>query len=176
MIGTDRTKTYLLHAGLPGGQAECFDGDVEQLEANRLVDIGPGKSGGSWFNVTPYGYHYYREYKERLGEPERQVEMATISYLESADFQRRYPQAHAKWSAAVGMLWEEKPEALLSMIGYRCREAMQEFASALVETHKPPGVDPQVANTKNRVIAVMNHVFGERVSTPRAIIDTAISY
>ena len=41
------------------------------------------------------------------------------------------------------------------MIGHELREAMQRFATELVEAHEPPDVDTDPAHTKKRLAAVV---------------------
>jgi len=53
---------------------------------------------------------------------------------------------------------------------------MQEFATALVEKHKPPDADPDVAREINRVGAVLTHLFRERSTTTRDLINSAMEY
>jgi hypothetical protein len=126
--------------------------------------------------VPPPGFRYYDLYKRQMGEPERRIETTLTTYIKSSDFERRYPKAHAKWREADGTLWHEKSESHLSTIGHLCREAVQEFATVLVETHRPPDADPNPAHEIKRVGAVLTHLCRESDTTMRKLIGAALDY
>jgi hypothetical protein len=53
------------------------------------------------------------------------------------------------------LLWEGDTVSNLTAIGHHAREAMQAFATAMVEEHQPPDVDPDVAHVERRLGAVI---------------------
>lgn len=53
------------------------------------------------------------------------------------------------------MLWQTNPQDDLTAIGHKLREAIQQFATSMVEIHRPPGVDSDPAHTKSRLQAVI---------------------
>ena len=54
------------------------------------------------------------------------------------------------------LLWGEDSESELSTIGHKCREAMQEFATALLAIHAIDDANPDKAKTRDRFSAVVN--------------------
>jgi len=78
------------------------------------------------------GFSYYEERKREGSEPARQVEQGIATYLDSGRFQVAYPDAYARWREAADLLWGADSERELSTIGHKCREAIQEFVTALV--------------------------------------------
>jgi hypothetical protein len=53
------------------------------------------------------------------------------------------------------MLWQANPQDDLTTIGHKLREALQQFATGLVEMHQPANVDSDPAKNLNRVQAVI---------------------
>jgi len=96
--------------------------------------------------------------------------------IDGAQFQKRYASAYQKWADAERLLWGADSTNHISKIGLGCREAMQEFASTLVEIHKPAQVEQNPALTKNRlrsVVAAKATSFGE---TEQALLISMIEY
>ncbi len=77
-------------------------------------------------------------------------------YLDSDHFRTRYPEAYARWQQASALLWGEDSAQELSTIGHKCREAMQEFATALLDLHGVRDANPDKAKTRDRFSAVVN--------------------
>ena len=115
------------------------------------ADRGKGFS----FYVTPHGFSHYGERKRQSREPAQQVEHEIVTYLDSARFQNAYPGAYARWREAADLLWGAESGRELSTIGHKCREAIQEFATALVERDQPADVNPDKAKTRDRLLAVV---------------------
>ena len=111
--------------------------------------------GGFSFYVTPDGFSHYGERKRQSREPAQQVEHEIVTYLDSDRFQSAYPGAYARWREAADLLWGADSGRELSTIGHKCREAIQEFATALVERHQPPEVETDKAKTRARLSAVV---------------------
>lgn len=75
---------------------------------------------------------------------------------------------------AESLLYAEDTENTLTTIGHLLREAMQEFASALVDRFKPPRVDSDKAKTVSRIKAVLGMLrLSDKVS---AFLDALIAY
>jgi hypothetical protein len=53
------------------------------------------------------------------------------------------------------MLWSAESAATFTTIGHKAREAMQAFATELVDQHRPPAVESDPARTLDRVSAVI---------------------
>ena len=168
-------QAIIHHEGFVGGKHLAYFGDIEVLTRSGLLNlVYDGRL--PTFDVLPVGLKYYEWYKRQIGEPVRRIEASVHTYITSGDFRQRYPSAQDKWIAAEAKLWGERVEADLSTIGHLCREAMQEFASALVETYRPPDVDPNVAHEISRAGAVLTYLVREKASTPRDLIDAAMEY
>lgn len=114
--------------------------------------------------------------KERSGKPMEQVEDEVTKYLEAHDFQQRYPKAYAKWSEAAAKLWAGDSQNQLTTIGHLCREAVQEFATALVERFKPPDAPADKARDQSRIRAVLVHVRDQLSSREVPLLEAMIDY
>jgi hypothetical protein len=137
---------------------EVLEEDLLVLDRAGLIEISKYHTTGSGFNffVPPDGYAYYEHLKRRSGEATRQVEQDIQHYLDAESFRAAYPDAYARWKEAADHLWSADSERELSTIGHKCREAIQEFATALVEKYQPPDVNPDKAKTRDRLSAVIN--------------------
>lgn len=145
-MGTDRTWP-----GVP-------EFDLEVLVQNGLLAkrYGSGRSRTPIYNVTPRALKYYAWVHEQTAEPVVQVEEAIRALVDSEWFTSRFPAAHAKWAAAVKLLWSPDVERHLSQIGHACREAMQEFADELAtRAGMADAIDEDKQHTVARVKAVV---------------------
>ena len=139
----------LIHPGL-SGDAEIYAGDVETLHRAGLV-AATYESRTLAFDVTPLGFKFYEELKLRSGSPVQRIEATIRTHLDSASFERRFSTALRLWSEAETSLWKPDADQRLTMIGHRCREAMQEVAAVLVREYCPPSIDPDPAHTVTRI-------------------------
>jgi hypothetical protein len=64
------------------------------------------------------------------------------AYLEDERFRSVHPLACGRWVVAWEMLWCADSRAKVIAVGHRSRDAMQAFASSLVEQSIPPALDP----------------------------------
>ncbi|HZJ47427.1 MAG TPA: hypothetical protein VFD97_00135 [Acidimicrobiia bacterium] len=159
-----------------GPRPEVYYGDVEILASKGLVNMRFGDRGTPNFDVTPEGFEYYRIMKERSGKPMVQIEDEVTKYLEAHDFQQRYPKAYAKWREAAAKLWAGDSQNQLTTIGHLCREAVQEFATALVEKFQPPGAPADKARDQSRIRAVLAHVRDQLGSREVPLLEAMIDY
>lgn len=167
----------LKHPGLAEGkESNVYKGDIEALARAGLLALSHSSRGTLLFDVTSLGFQYYEKMKRRLGEPVQRVEANMTEYLNTERFQRKYPQAHQKWSEAETLLWSSDSQERLTTIGHLCREALQEFAAALVEQHQPPSVDQDKAHTVARIKAVLD-LKGEQLgNTEKPFLDALLAY
>jgi hypothetical protein len=152
------------------------DGDIDILQAEGLLLV---TQIGRWhrsFVVTPQGSALYKEIQHRSGAPTQQVEETLMRYLDSDAFQRSYPEAYRKWAEAGELLWKSDSQQQLTTIGHLCREAMQEFATALVERHQPPDVDTDKAHTVARTKAILNQHASKLGTTAAPFFDALLGY
>jgi hypothetical protein len=172
---TDGDGDSVMHPGLPGRELRVHGGDVDILKAQGLLLVTQIGRMHRSFVVTPQGSSLYEEMQHRLGAPTQQVEETLIRYLDSDAFQRSYPEAHRKWSEAAELLWKSDSQQQLTTIGHLCREAVQVFATALVERHQPPGVDQDKAHDINRIQAVVDQR-RSRLGTTAGLLDALVPY
>lgn len=135
---------------------EVEDDDVEDLIDAGLLRVGRRTEGMIEFRVKPEGERYYADMKTRAGEPVREVEEDARSYLGSKSLRTRYPAAYQAFSEAERLLWGPDSQRRLTAVGHHAREALQEFATALVDHHRPAGINPNPAATLDRLSAVVN--------------------
>jgi hypothetical protein len=112
----------------------------------------------------------------RKGQPLERVQNVYREYIASASFQRRYPAAYAKWSQAEALLWSSNSVASFTTIGHLTREAMQEFATVLVERFHPTGVEAIPAKTVSRIRAVLDSRSASIGTTAKGFYDTLLAY
>jgi hypothetical protein len=157
----------LAHGGLPGREVQVYLGDLDILSNAGLLNETPTRSRSRHFDITPDGFAMYEEIKRRSGAPLEQLEENMTHYLEADVIQKRYPRAYRKWAEATEKLSSSDSEEQLNTVGHLCREAIQEFATALVERHKPSEVDKKKAHDVNKIQAVLDQNaarLGTRVS------------
>jgi hypothetical protein len=166
----------ITHPGLPDGKVEAYKGDIETLAREGLSALRYGSHGSLFFDVTPLGFRYYEEIKGRLNQPAERVETAVRQYLDSTRFQHRYPGAYRKWTEAEALLWSSESESQFTTIGHLCREAVQEFAEALVQQQQVPDADPDKAHTVARIRSVLNSKKGQLGSREKPFLDALLTY
>lgn len=166
----------LSHPGLPDRKMSAYRGDIQALAQERLLALRYGSHGSIFFDVTPLGFKYYDEVKRRFGQPVERIERAVRQYLDTDRFQRRYPEAYGKWAEAEALLWSSESEGQFTTIGHLCREAMQEFAEALVQQHQVPDADPDKAHTIARVRSVVDSKKGQLGSREKPFLDALLTY
>lgn len=164
----------LIHPGWVDHDRRVFEGDIETLARVRLVAIASLPAHVNGFYVTPEGFEYYGELMRRRGEPIERLQSVTREYIQNPGFQARYPAAYAKWAKAEALLWSGDSEAVYTTIGHLLREAMQDFATALVERFSPPSVEQDKARTAARIRAVLaSHKISKTV---HAFLDALLGY
>jgi len=174
--GSGTEKWILEHNGLPSGKKFVHLGDLQVLSQQGLLVILSQNQSVWCFDVHPNGFAYYEEMKSKAGESTQRIEKEVKTYLDADDFRRRYPKAYAKWTNAESKLWGSDSVEQLTTIGHLCREAMQEFARALIERYTPENADPIMAHTKKRIRDVIN-ARSERIGcTEKPFLDALINY
>lgn len=142
------------HSGLAPGSVTAIPADLHVLAHAGLIMF----THKDIFSVTPLGMRYYADVLQREGAPTERVEQTMRRYIESSGFKARFSAAYAKWAAAESLLWRSDvtPEQMTD-VGHHCREAMQDFAAALIQFHQPPAYDPNPASATARLKAVIEH-------------------
>ncbi len=174
LLAEAKDGAFLIHPGLPGNES-VYVGDVDTLARERLIAVLKGNDSCR-FTVTPLGFKYYEEMKRLLGEPHQRVEITVRQHLDSSRFQQKYLPAFQKWAEAENLLWASDSEDQLTTIGHLCREALQEFASVLVEQN--PGCEASLnkANTAARIKAVLGLRMGTIRSKEHLFLKALIDY
>ncbi len=129
--------------------------DVEVLIEAKLLRVGRRTEEMVEFSVATEGEQYYTQMKTRAGEPVNEVEDDLRRYLDAEPFRTRYPAAYRSFAEAERLLWGADSHNQLTAVGHHAREALQEFATALVERHQPPEVNPNPTLTLDRLSAVV---------------------
>jgi hypothetical protein len=153
-----------------------YEGDIEALGREGLLHIVPSGRYSLRFDITPAGFRYYAYLKQSIDQPVQQVEKAVRAFLEGGYFQGRYPDAYGKWAQAERILWSSDTEKQLTTIGHLCREAMQHFATALVERFQPAGVTKDVSKTITRISAVMEQHSAKANRTTAGLLAALLGY
>jgi hypothetical protein len=166
----------ILHPGFPP-TSSVYGGDLQILARIGLLIVMDVRSQNDFsFEITSQGMAYYEQMRQRRGEPVAQVESVIRTFLDSDDFQRRYPAAYEKWVAAERLLWGSDSTEQLTTIGHLCREAMQAFATALVERFQPPGVNENPQKDVARLRAVLELRKAQLPKTVHAFCDALLVY
>ena len=168
--------SWVRHPGLPGKTLEAYRGDIEILGCEGLLMVSYGSHGTLSFDVTPLGFKYYEYMKQRTGQSVQRIETTIREYLDADCFQNKYPKAYQKWADAEAMLWGSDSERQFTTIGHLCREAMQEFATALVDQYQPLEVDKDKAHTRSRIKAVLVLRTNQLGKTEKPFLDALYDY
>jgi len=172
-----QSDSWVEHLGLPDRNLDAYRGDIKALAHVGFLELSYGSRGQiSEFDVTPYGFAYYEWMKQRTEQPIQNIEATTRSYLDADHFQQKYYKAYQKWVDAESMLWASDSEHQLTTIGHLCREAMQEFATALVEQHQPPDVDKNKAHIVARIRAVLDLRKDQFGSAEKPFLNALVAY
>ena len=140
----------------PWGVREVLPDDIHTLDRlGFLKATHLNYVYGNDYVVTLAGRRYYAALKERATEPVERQEQQVRQFLASDLLRELAPAAYEKWSEAEKLLWAADSEKELTTIGHKVREAMQAFATALVERHRPQEVNPDPTKTLDRVSAVL---------------------
>jgi hypothetical protein len=163
-----------VHPGWRDSDRRIFEGDIDALARVDLIVVSYPSPRLRVFCVTPEGFAYCGEIMRRCGEPVQRIQLSVREYVQSSAFQSRYRSAYAKWAEAENLLWGDDSEKALTTIGHILREAMQEFATALVERFQPPDVEADKARTVSRIRAVLSACkLGNNL---RAFLDALLAY
>lgn len=168
--------SYIDHPGLPNGGIEAYKGDIETLAREELIALTYGQQYTYDFDITPQGFKYYEGMKYSQSQPIIRVENTVKHFIDANRFQNKYPQAYNKWTEAESLLWLSDSQKQLTTIGHLCREALQEFATALVEQHQPTNVDSDKAHTVTRIRSVLDMRRDQLGSTESQFLKALLDY
>ena len=161
-LGTEPGQTWLQG---PSGEEQVLSNDIHALdEAGLLEATSYNYAYGNTYVISQRGRAYYSDLKKREGESaERQV-AEVRSFVDSEAFRTAYPVSYARWAEAEVLLWSANSDREFTTIGHKTREALQEFATEVVQRYKPPDVDEDPAHVNRRLgatIAMYRENLGE---------------
>jgi len=138
------------------GQLSVLGQDVAELNGQGFIRYGSHAWGDASipFTITANGFHAYEELRGRSAEVGVAIEDEVRQHLDTG-VRARYPAAYERLQSAEQLLWQADPAPEFTTIGHKLREAVQQFATAMIERHQPPEFDPDPAKTKNRLRAVI---------------------
>jgi hypothetical protein len=159
--------TAFVHPGLEiigKSGFQPYVGDAETLAERRLIRLRAIDQHSFQGEVTPEGFQYYELMKMRVGAPVITVEQAIRTHIDEGAFRSRHSSSYSKWELAEKALWSSDSSQQMTTIGHLCREAMQHFASELVERHRPSDAPTDPSKTVARIRSVIHlRLTSERV-------------
>lgn len=167
--------SYFMYDSVPGTKVIGSLTDTEILAEKGLLGRGYTPTGDPTFYVKPEGIHYYKELKQ-ADQPPQAIEKEVRRYLSSDEFKNLYPIPFKKLTDAETLLWDSDSEDQFTTIGHLCREALQEFADALVQKYRPPNVDPDKAHTVARIKSILELRSQNLGSTENEFLKSLIAY
>jgi len=127
---------------------------MQRLREEGYLEASPAGGmdfrGAALMRLTEFGRDEAREV-----DPFERVRDEARHALASKAFAEQYPGAFDAWAAAERLLWEDATDTNRTTIGHNVRDAAQRFATALVEQHGPPKVDPDQTKVELRLGAVI---------------------
>ncbi len=151
--------------------------DVRALEAEGLLRRASGGSRVTTpYDVTPAGFEYYDRLKREAGGPAEAMEDSVTRYLDAPNFATRHGPSYAKWRQATDELWSTDSERELTSVGHHIREAMQLFATELVEMHNAIEAPADPEKTVDRLRAVLALAAPKLGQTEKPVLDAMVVY
>lgn len=169
-------RALIRHEGLPAGEARAHFGDIEVLARENLVMLKRESRYDGSFDILPAGFKYYELAKKDMGEPLDRVQKTVRNFLSSEVFAGSYPAVYQKWVAAESKLWASDSEDQLTTIGHLCREAMQEFATALIVRYCPSDYPQEKIKTVARMQAVLQMKSSQLGKDNKQFLDALLAY
>lgn len=177
VIHEDSGNSYLQHPGLQKSEFKFHYVDLELLSKEGFVHVLKyNKYGIVRFDVHPRGLHYYKYLKEKSGEPVEKIEETVHRFIDTSDFQKKYPKAYEKWAEAENLLWDTESPNQLTTIGHLCREAIQEFMDTLYLQVNPPGESIPKDKTLNRLREIIEANSQQLGKKERAFLQSLHEY
>jgi hypothetical protein len=161
---------FITGAGL---ERPALRSDVDALEHAQTIRPLMTWESGMQFVITPLGFTVIDDAADR--EPVWRMEETIMRYLDSRQFASAYPLALQRWKEATELLWGPTAAAEITTIGHKLRESVQEFASALVERHRPINAPPEVTKTVARLKAVIATARAPSAK-PSIVIQALVAY
>jgi hypothetical protein len=167
----------LLHAGLPAGMIKNFDeGDLRDLIEADLLRVTATAHNKQMFELRRGAFEAYDRAHRDAAAPVAAQERMVTEHISSHAFAARYRDASDRWRGAEALLWDDDSVKNLTDIGHRCREALQLFATRLIELHGVTGVESDPAKTVNRLRACIAARKPNLSTTVVGLLDALVGY
>ena len=174
--GVGSPLAELSHPGLPEGEADVYEGDLEALCMAGLLSVTYGSRGTPNYDVSPHGYQYYREFMESRGSLVEHAEAEVMRYVKAGDFGSSHPVAAKKVIAAETHLLSAQALDRVTDVGHLCREALQSYATDLVNRVQPSDAPTEEVKTKARLRAVLRELSDHLGPTRTRLLEAALEY
>jgi hypothetical protein len=125
------------------------------------------------FVVTATGFEAYDLGRKQMADRLGAVERDTIAYLRGSEMADRFPKAYRLWLEADQDLGSGTTSA--TVVGHSIREAMQMFATELLNRHNVAS-DAPLTQTVTRVRAVLNARRKDLGEARFAVLDALLAY
>ncbi len=166
----------LRHPAIPMNSPRIFEGDLRILASYDLISIVSwGGNGIEKFYITNKGFQMYDQAMLDLGSPVDRFQRIVKDYLDSDVFQAAYPNTYSKWAQAENLLWTDDSSSVLTTIGHLIREAMQDFAEALIKHHN----SQENISDKTKIVARIRSVLNSQHkcgNAELAFLDALLAY
>ncbi len=149
--------------------------DIDHLISRGLL-ASSSDSAILTFVLTPEGLIYFEKLKEEMGQQLHKSREQCTRIWTPPTFRGDIRRAYEKWAEAASLLWSADSARQFTTIGHLCREAIQTFATELVDQYKPPDVEADPARTKNRVRAVLDLHKDKLGRREKEFLDSLIAY
>ncbi len=137
--------------GPPDGQRRVIAADLDELVYAGYLRVDMHGN----YAISPEGRAFYAEMQLQAGEHTQRADAEVRRYLDGEAFRSTYPGAYDLWTEAEDLLWRADSQRELTTIGHKVREAMQQFATEVVERYQPPNVETNPALVNKRLGAVI---------------------
>lgn len=166
----------IFHPGFSDTRLRAYMGDIDALAELGLLRITQSDSAHRAFDVSNYGYAYYKTIHDEEGDSGQRLTDYVKRHLDTESFRGRYPRAFERWERAEVLLWSSDSISQLTTIGHFCREAVQELATVLVDTYQPQAVTTDVKKTVARLRAVLGMHSDRMGETEKAFAEALVAY
>jgi len=145
--------------------------DIEALRRAGVIAVREHNQSVGSIDLMPVASQVYDELRRSSGEALQNVEEHVRQFLDSHAFRQRFSLAYDAWRRAADLLWSADSATHLSAIGHHSREALQEFAAALVGA--PSSSDPQRHQTVDRIRTALTRITSR---TDRGFAEALLAY
>jgi len=157
----------------PSGQREVLETDMAALESAGVIKVTSRTTSAFHYVLTPAAVRRYATRRKVDSGPEVRMEQDVRRLIDHGALRRDFPSAYERWAEAEALLWGDDRDRELTTIGHKCREAMQEFATAAVSLYGPAEVESNPALVKKRTGAIiadfLPHLDGTRGNLLKAL-------